>query len=141
MYKDVEVGVLAHQIRWVSSVGFGRPVRSNAEVDQLKEICQRLVSDPSLSVVPLFEEVLKPSVERLGNGELGELARIEFGLYPRTQKVRLLKGRRQFAKDHFEIGDSALARLERAMHRALAEDLLGRLEEVEVSAVGVDRSS
>jgi hypothetical protein len=133
MLKDIEVSVVARQVGWVLSAGFGRPIRSNADVQVLIGVCRALASDETLPELAVFEDALTPSVTRLGNGDLGELAQIELGLHPRTRRARFLKSRRQFAKDHFEIGDYALARLERAMCLALAEDLMTRLEEVKAS--------
>ncbi len=66
------------------------------------------------------------SIDRLGGGELGLLARIEFGLSPQTERERFIKTRRAVAKQRLRVGDEALARLERHMHLELAEDLVGR---------------
>lgn len=128
MALEASAESLAKEIAAVCTVGLGRPLRSNAKSDQLVQVAKQLGSDETLPRLPLFEEVLTPSIERLGRGELGVLARMEFGLHPETKHLRFLSDRRGVASDHFGIGNDALKRLERQMHLALAEDLLTRVK-------------
>jgi hypothetical protein len=120
---------LAKQISRVRTVGLGRPLRRNAEVGLLLAVCKALAADSSLPTVRLFEDGLSPSIARLGNGEQGQLARLEFGLHSRTENERFLTGRRHVVKQKLGLGDVALERLEHLMDLALAQDLVKRLEE------------
>jgi hypothetical protein len=124
---SVKSQVLANQVARVCTVGLGRELRQGAVVDQLLLVAEKLSDDPSLPPLRLFEEALVPSIERLGHGELGTLARLEFGLAPETRKLRFLARRREEACAELNVKQDTLERLEKAMHQAIAEDLLTRL--------------
>lgn len=118
---------LARQISGVMTVGLGRPLRRNAKTDLLLLVAMGLSADSSLPPLRLYEDALIVSINRLGHGELGELAQIEFGVSPETRRVRYHNARQEIASARLGVGEEALARLERETLAALAEDLLARL--------------
>jgi hypothetical protein len=134
--RDWDIEKLAREIAKVRTVGLGRPLRKDAQTDQLLLVAESLAVDPHFPSFRLYEEALRPSIERLGRGPVGRLAQIEFGLTLESGKMPLLKQRRQLAKEELGNGDDSLEALERDMHRALADDLVIRLGSASSQADG-----
>lgn len=130
--QDWDIEQLAKEIARVCTVGLGRPLRKDAQTDQLRLIAESLATEPEPHRWPflLYEKALQPSIDRLERGPMGRLARIEFGLTPESKKMPLLKERRQLAKEEVGNRGDSLKSLERKMHTAIAEDLVARFEAI-----------
>lgn len=127
---DWDIDKLASEVKHVRAVGLGRPLRAGAEADQLLALAESLVPDSTLLPFRLYEEALRPSIERLGQGRLGRIAQIEFGISPDALNLHTLKKRRDLAAADQELDPERdrFKTLEKEMYRALAEDLLARAE-------------
>jgi hypothetical protein len=126
----LDIQKLSKEVAAVATVGFGRPLRKNAPTEQLLEVAQWLVGENYSEVFRLYEDALRPSVERMGEGAIGRLARIEFRLAPESANLYYFKERRAEATRQLGTKGEALKRLEEAMCLAIAKDLALRLTEV-----------
>jgi hypothetical protein len=125
---EIDIQKLAKEVAAVATVGFGRELRKNADTDQLLEIAEWLASERHANEYLLYEDALRPSVEHLGDGAIGRLARIEFGTAPEASSLYYLKQRQAEATRQLGAQGEALKKLERAMCLALANDLALRLD-------------
>jgi hypothetical protein len=119
---------LSKEVAAVATVGFGRPLRKNADTDQLLIVAKWLAEGKYVSKYHLYEDAIRPSVERLGDGAIGQLARIEFRLAPEAQSLHYFKERRAEATRQLGARGEALKRLEEEMCLAIARDLALRLD-------------
>lgn len=126
----LDIKKLSKEVAAVATVGFGRPLRKNADTSQLLIVAQWLVEDTYSEQFRLYEDAIRPSVERLGDGTIGRLAYIEFGLAPDARNLYYFKERRAEATRQLGARGEALKRLEEAMHLAIAKDLALRLDSV-----------
>lgn len=125
-----DIDKLASEVKTVRAVGLGRPLRGGMQAEQLLSLAELLASDSTLLPFRLYEEALRPSIERLGKGRLARIAQIEFGMSPDALVLHSLKERRESAAEEQGLDPSKdrFERLEMEMCRALAEDLLVRAE-------------
>jgi hypothetical protein len=127
---ELDIQKLSKEVAAVATVGFGRDLRKNADTDQLLIVAQWLVNEKHVNKFRLFEDAIRPSVERMGDGAIGQLARIEFRLAPEAQNLYYLKERQAQATRQLGIRGEALKRLEEEMCLAIAKDLALRLDTV-----------
>jgi hypothetical protein len=125
-----DIEKLAKEVAAVATVGFGRDLRKNADTEQLLKVAQWLVSKSYANKFHLFEDALRPSVENLGDGTIGRLARIEFRLAPEASNFYYLKERQAEATRQLGARGEALKTLEQEMCLAIARDLALRLDAV-----------
>ncbi len=123
-----DIDKLADEIARVATPRLGWPLRSDAKTDQLRDIAKALIDRAPTDDYLLYEKVLPPSIESLGKGPMGRLARIEFGLTNESKDQSFLKQRRDLALKELGIRPNAIERLERDMHLAIARDLVARWE-------------
>jgi hypothetical protein len=125
--ETIEIDRLAWEVGRVGSAGFGCPLRGAPDVKQLQAVCQALAKDPTVQDVPLFEEALKPSIERLGNGNMGQIARIEFRLTERSKRLPYRHQRLGLARSQMGGGENRIEAMAKAAHLAIAKDLRTRI--------------
>lgn len=121
-----DIDKLADEIARVATPRLGWPLRSNAKTEQLRRMSEALTGDLNSDGYLLYEKVLPPSIEQLGPGPMGRLARIEFGLTEDSKSMPFLKQRRYLALKKLGIRPNAIERLERDMRLAIARDLVAR---------------
>lgn len=122
-----DIDKLANEVARVCTAGLGRPLRKGAEVDQLLAVARLLLPDPTLPSFRLYEEALLPSIERLGDGPMGRLAQIEFGIAAEARQMRYMNQRETLASEKLHMGPYAVKARAQKMHKAIAEDLVTRL--------------
>lgn len=123
----LDMDKLAKEVAAVATVGFGRPLRKGTKTQQLLDLAECFSVGEGLRSFRHYEVALRPSVERLGDGAIGQLARIEFRLAPEARKLHYFKERQAEATRQLGARGEALKRLEEAMCLAIAEDMVVRL--------------
>jgi hypothetical protein len=121
-----DTGKLAGEVGRVATVKLGFPLRNGAQTEQLLRIAKGLSTDPGLPTVRLYEDAIRPSIERLGTGPLGTLARIEFGLTDESKETRFYHERLTHAEQYFHYAPNLLKAMSKSMREELARDLVRR---------------
>ena len=125
---EFDLSQLTAEVGHICTVGLGREPRKGARIDQLVAIAKRLSDDPNLPRITLVEDAIRPSIGRLGRGEIALAARFELGTAAETRTLRTITKRREAICGALGIGLEALTSIEKQMHRAIAADLVARLE-------------
>jgi hypothetical protein len=125
----VTVEALIDELKVVIRAGLGRPRLDEKKLPALKLVVARL-GDPDLQDFAVqVEQVLKPSIQRLGDSKPGKAAPLLFGTAEASARLRKVRDRRELAAEPYGVEPDTFYRVyEPTVCEPIAKDLLDRYQ-------------